>query len=775
MLIRCNKGLLFSGCALLALSFSSVAAAEEMEAQAVGGAEAAAQTAPESSADESVEDIVVTAQKRAESINDVGMSITAATGEQLVKLGVTDVSQLAKIVPGFRFNMTAYGSPVYTIRGVGYQESSLAAGPAVSVYVDEVPLPYSTQTIGAALDLERVEVLKGPQGTLFGGNSTGGAVNYVAAKPTDKFAAGATASYGRFNTVDLAGYLSGPISDTLSARVAVRSLQSNDWQKSITREDTLGERHQLFGRVLLGWKPLDGLRVSLNVNGWRDRSESQAPQLIDKISSLGPIAPISPAFAAVPLAPAKARAADWDPEKSYRNNNRFYQVAGKIEYDLSSDITLTSITSYQKFKRYQPLDVDGSAVEAFFILNTGHIESFFQELRLGGQIGDAGHWLIGGNYQKDEIFDNMRIGLSQASQRIIALSSRNQNLQKVDTKAVFANLDYEVVPAVKLNGGIRYTKADRSFRGCTLDSGDGTFAAFINSQAGTNILPGECVSFRADGTPGVISRELDEDNISWRAGVDFEPAPDTLLYANVSKGYKAGSFPNLTISIEEQVRPVTQESLLAYEVGFKASLLDRTLQLNGAAFYYDYSDKQIRGLTDVPNFGTLETLLNIPKSRVQGFELSAVWRPVHGLTISPAVSFTDSKVTKTFVNFTGTGELVDFKGQAFPNTPKWSGNTDAEYRWDLNDSMQAFVGTTISYQSKTNGFFRPAPQFEIDGYTLIDLRAGLESADGRWNASIWGRNVTDKYYWSSTVRGSDGVVRYAGMPATYGVTVGFKY
>ena len=770
MLTYCNKKLLLSSCALLALSFPSWAFA-----QAAGGSETAVQTAPASSGEESIEDIVVTAQKRQESVNKVGMSITAATGEQLTKLGVTDVSQLTKIVPGFRFNVTAFGSPVYTIRGVGYQESSLAAGPAVSVYVDEVPLPYSTQTIGAALDLARVEVLKGPQGTLFGGNSTGGAINYIAAKPTDEFAAGATASYGRFNTADLSGYVSGPISDTLSARVALRSLQSDDWQKSITRVDTIGERNQLLGRVLLDWKPVDGLRVSLNVNGWRDRSESQAPQLVAKLAAVNDPAALSPAFVAAPLAPAEARAADWDPEKSYRNNNRFWQVAGKIEYDLSSDITLTSITSYQKFKRYQPLDVDGSAVEAFFILNTGYIESFFQELRLAGQIGDVGHWMIGGNYQKDDIFDNTRIGLSQSSQRTVALSSRNQNLQKVDTKAVFANLDYEVVPAVKLNGGIRYTKADRSFSGCTRDSGDGTFAAFINNFAGTSILPGECISFRADGTTGFIDSELDEDNISWRAGVDFEPAPGTLLYANVSKGYKAGSFPNLTVFLAPQVRPVTQESLLAYEAGFKVALLDRTLQLNGAAFYYDYTNKQVRGLIDIPPIRTLETLLNIPKSRVQGFELSAVWRPVPGLTISPAVSYTDSKVTKSFVNLSGDGTLTDFKGQAFPNTPKWSGSTDAEFRWDLSDRLQAFVGTTISYQSKTNGFFRPAPQFEIDGYALLDLRAGVEGADGRWNASIWGRNVTDKYYWTSAVRGSDGVVRYAGMPATYGVTLGFRY
>ena len=714
-------------------------------------------------------EIVVTAQKRQESINKVGMSITAATGDDLVKLGVSDTAQLTKIIPGFRFNVTAYGSPVYTIRGVGYQESSLAAGPAVSVYVDEVPLPFSAQTIGAALDLERVEVLKGPQGTLFGGNSTGGAINYIAAKPTDEFKAGGSFSYGRFNSADLNGYVSGPLTYTLSARATMRLVRSNDWQKSITRSDTNGERNQIFGRLLLNWKPVDGLRVSLNFNGWRDHSESQAPQIVAQQSALGDPALLDPAFVAAPFPGANARAADWDAGKSYRNNNRFYQASGKIEYDLSDAVTLTSITSYQDYKRYQPLDVDGTAAEAFFILNTGGIKSFFQEVRLSGEIGGNGHWLLGANYQKDSILDDTLIRLTQSSQRAIALSSRNRNRQKVETKAVYANADYEIIPSVKLNGGIRYTKADRSFSGCTLDSGDGTFAASIGGQ------PGQCISFRNDGTQGLIDSQLNQDNISWRAGIDFEPANGTLLYANVSRGYKAGSYPQLTIFVAPQARSVTQESLLAYEAGFKLSLLNRTLQLNGAAFYYDYSDKQVRGATFIPPIGVLETLLNIPKSRVTGFELSANWQPISGLRISPAVSYVNSKVTKTFVNLVGNDSLSDFKGQAFPNTPKWSGSVDGEYRWNLNGNLEAFVGSTVSFQSKTTGAFKPAPNFEIGGYALLDLRAGVTTSDGRWNISAWGRNVTDKYYWTSAVRGSDAVVRYAGMPATYGFTVGFNY
>jgi outer membrane receptor protein involved in Fe transport len=183
-----------------------------------------------------IEEIVVTAQKREENINEVGMSIQAATGEKLNELGIVDTSDLYKVVTGFNSNVTYYGTQIYTIRGVGFQDTALASSPTVSVYLDEMPLQFAAMTQGLIVDLQRVEVLKGPQGTLFGQNATGGAVNYVANKPTEVFEAGLDASYGRFNTLDLEGFLSGPISETLSYRVAARSIQSGAWQKSYTRD-----------------------------------------------------------------------------------------------------------------------------------------------------------------------------------------------------------------------------------------------------------------------------------------------------------------------------------------------------------------------------------------------------------------------------------------------------------------------------------------------------------------------------------------------------------
>ena len=167
-----------------------------------------------------VEEIIVTAQKREQNLSEVGMSISAMTGDQLAELGVTDASQLDKVVTGFNYSVTYYGTPILTIRGVGFQDTALASGPTVSVYLDEMPLQFAVMTQGAGLDLARVEALKGPQGTLFGQNATGGAINYIANKPSQEFEAGFDVSYGRFNTADITAFVSGPLTESLSARFA---------------------------------------------------------------------------------------------------------------------------------------------------------------------------------------------------------------------------------------------------------------------------------------------------------------------------------------------------------------------------------------------------------------------------------------------------------------------------------------------------------------------------------------------------------------------------
>ena len=719
-----------------------------------------------------LDDIVVTAQKRSESINDVGMSITAATGNQLLERGITDVSQLAKVVPGFSYNATGYGTPIYTIRGVGFQESSLGASPAVSVYVDQIPLPFAEETRGATLDLERVEVLKGPQGTFFGQNSTGGAINYVAARPLNHFAVGVDAGYSRFNTIDLSGFVTGPLTDTLRVRLSGRLLRSGDWQRSLTRNDGLGEADQLYGRFLTEWEPTSRLKVAINLNGWRDKSDSMAAQLLDPRQPLQPLFP-NAAYEASPVAPANARAADWDPGKSYRQNNRFYQVSGRIDYEIFDDITLTSISAYSRYDRDQRLDTDGSAVANFVLNLGGNTKTFFEELRLSGRFGSNGNWLIGANYQDDKVNEEARLEVFESSQAFLGATPVNQARQSIKTKSVFANADYEIAADLTLLGGLRYSTNDRNYSACTRDAGDGLI---VNSVVfgPFGLAPGSCVTFLDNGTFGTITNSLDQNNLSWRVGLNYKPNEDTLVYGTVSKGWKAGSFPLQSLALEAQSKPVTQEGLLAYELGFKAKI-DRTLQLNAAAFYYNYDNKQIRGLGSFPPFGSLEILINVPKSRVVGFEANAVWRPVAGLTISPGITLVDSKIKGSFVSFDPVAALREFGGEAFPYTPRWSGNTDVDYRFDLNDRLTGFVGGNVSYRTGTNGAFGELPQFDIKGYALLDLRAGVEGPNGRWRATVWGQNVTNKYYWTTATILGDGVVRYAGRPITYGVSLTYRY
>ncbi|WP_293900184.1 TonB-dependent receptor plug domain-containing protein, partial [Phenylobacterium sp.] len=241
-----------------------------------------------------LQEVIVTAQKREERINDVGMSITAISGDDLAQRGLQDPTLLSKAVPGFEYNTNAFGHPIYTIRGVGFQDSTLAASPTVTVYTDEVPIPFSAETIGVGLDVARLEALKGPQGTLYGENATGGALNFIAARPTDRLAAGADASFGRFATLETSGFVSGPISDTLKARFAARVVEGGNWQKSYTSDATLGQKNLLQGRLLLDWTPSQRFRISLNLNAWQDRSDSPAPQLIGVVG-LGANAALLPA------------------------------------------------------------------------------------------------------------------------------------------------------------------------------------------------------------------------------------------------------------------------------------------------------------------------------------------------------------------------------------------------------------------------------------------------------------------------------------------------
>lgn len=748
-------------------------------------------------------EIIVTANKREQSVNDVGLSITAATGSELRALGVLDTGDLAKVTPGFTFTKSQDGTPLYTLRGVGFNDYTLGASPAVSVYVDQVPLAYGAFTQGATLDLERVEVLKGPQGILFGQNSTGGAINYIAAKPTDFFSAGMRASFGRFDTIETEAFVSGPVSDTLSLRLAGALTDSGPWQVNYTRDETLGKQKSLRGRFSAMWEPADSVRFLLSVNGWRDRSDTQAGQLQGLFLQLNEAAVAAGCgnfcdqtetsrrinvFRAQQRAPQNARAANWDADRELDRDDGFFQVSLRSDVDLSDAITLTSITAYSKYNENFDVDRDGTALKNAGVTADGNVESFNQELRLSGNSSSL-NWLVGANYATNDVRSANNILTGDSTNTAIlpaplpwiadSVTTITQDIRDI---AVFGNVEAAVTDRLTLLAGARYTESTNDYTSCmTGDIGMqvtfGVLSDVLSGTPGGALGPTTCLNmdaatFETIRTP--FEDALNEDNFSWRVGANFEVNNDVLLYGLASRGFKSGSFPTVPASTTAQFAPVTQESVTAFEVGGKFTLPASDIQLNVAAFHYIYDDKQVRGLVIDPIFNQLEQLVNIPKAKINGAEVELTARPTEGLTVRGAVTYIDSEV-KEFFGINNERVLADYAGSALPFAPKWHIVADVNYELPLSDTINGYVGANMLYNSSTNSTLGNAPSSVIDAFTTVDLRAGVKSSDGRWTAGLWGRNVFNEYYWTNQFVTQDVVVRYAARPATYGVMVTFNF
>ncbi|WP_340313606.1 TonB-dependent receptor [Rhizorhabdus argentea] len=734
-----------------------------------------------------ITEIVVTAQKQEQATNTVSMSITTATGDLLQARGINGVADLTRLVPGLTIQYSAFNSTSFTLRGVGFFNSDLATPAAVTVYVDEAPLPYPAMTKLAAFDLARVEVLKGPQGTLFGENATGGAVNYIAARPPTSFAAGVDASYGNFNRWQIGGFVGGPLNDRLSFRVALQGRHGDRWQRSITRPgDRLGRVEELQARATLDWHPSPSVDSRLTLTVTHDGSDSEAAQFISPHIT---IPALSPGLAAFPIV-TRPRAADWAPlvqgsNKSfpYASNTNFYQFSWRNDLRLNSGVTLTSLTSAARFRMNYGQDPDGTPFHNTEIVDRGgKVSSYFEELRATALIGGL-LWLIGGNVEHETTSDNpvdftTDNSVSHILQAVdplaIADSTMFTSHLRSSTFAAFGRLQYSVSDRLSVEGAVRYNEDERTFDNCAIATTD-PFARFWNIFRGGAQPPtriGDCyVIDTANGQQpvGNVHSRLNQDSVSWRIGVDWTQRPGFLLYANISKGYKAGAVPVLGAATVSQFTPVRQESLLAYEIGTKASMFDRHLQINAAGFYYVYRGKQLRGAELDPSFGPLEALVSIPRSHVVGAEAQLMARPIEGLTLDTSATYVHTNIDR-FTGFDGLANFADQSGTPFPFSPTWQSITNLDYEFPVPGELRAFVGGSLTFNSKTYAGIGALKIMQIDAYALLDLRVGVKSGNGRYRLWIWGKNVTDKYYWTNVFAGGDAISRFVGQPATYGVS-----
>lgn len=406
--------------AMLALGASAAAMAS--------AAPALAQSTP---AADSVDTIIVTAQRREQALNDVGMSIQAFGAEQLESLRVTNVQDLSAAVPSFTVSRSYQGVPTYTLRGIGFNTINMSATSTVGTYVDEVAYAYPMMLTGPVFDLERVEVLKGPQGTLYGRNTTAGLINFVTQKPSTEFEARAVVEAGNFQTHNFEGMVSGPITDRLQGRVSFRTEDSDTgWQTSNSRGETLGEVHKYGLRASLAFQPTDSLDIDLSYTQWGNTSDTLAAQAIGFTPGTDPALMLKTTalFNAPGLAtyiannvPTGSRQADWTPasvrtadigsglgiDKPLEEDSNFKAGKLSVRWDINDDLRLVSLTSYNKLERNGVMDWSGAPYNVLIQDAQGEIKSFAEELRLEGG-NERVTWLLGAYYGKDEIVDGNR-------------------------------------------------------------------------------------------------------------------------------------------------------------------------------------------------------------------------------------------------------------------------------------------------------------------------------------------------------------------------------
>lgn len=762
-----------------------------------------------------IEEVMVTAQKREQSLRDVPIAISAFSGDRLSELDVVDTRDLQRLVPGFNANESGRGSTLFTLRGVGFTDTTYTATSTVGTYVDEINIPYSVMTRGANIDIQRVEVLKGPQGILYGRNTTGGLINYVSNKPTTEFEAGSTVTYQRFDHYETDNYISGPILDSLLGRFAFKYVRSYEgWQISRTRpDDTLGEVDKLSGRLSLEWSPLDSLRVDFRFEGWHDHSDPHAPQVVG-------IIPGNPFLGEEGLPEeirnypfftddADPREADW-PVKGEtfpgHLDDDFFLVAIKSIWNITDSMEFTTILSHLEQESDDSPQLQGFHITETDLITNATIYTDALEMRLSDRWwNERFYWSLGINLSKDDAYEEQFADTTNAGALFSGFrppgEERNPISDKViiigepeiEQRAVFLNTDTDITDSLTLNLGARYTENDQTFWSCTLEpeNAEGeiglseTFtllsfqtAAEYQNETGQPgdpqiIEPGECFSLGEDGNNRPFTDELNESNVSGRAALSWRVG-DNLYFASVSRGYKAGGFPVLNAGRKAQLKPVTQEELLAYELGTKLSFFDGVFRPNLTGFYYDYTDKQLLTKILDETFGPLPILQNAPRSHVYGIELDFDFRPIDGLLLAFAGSYVKTEIDE-FVGRNSEGEPQDFTDMPFNYSPERQFSFLAQYVRPVFDMFEVGVAADYYYTGETNGAIDQNPLLDMDAYDSIGARAFLGAIDKKWKVTVFGRNLENELKNLGTNSWSEAVTRHVDRPRTFGITINYRW
>ncbi len=706
----------------------------------------------------SLEEIVVTAQKREQSLQDVGIAISAFDGETMEAMGVVNSNEIAAKTPNLNIMSPAGEGGVVSvfIRGIGLNDFALNNTGPVGFYVDDSSIGSSNGQLTTLFDIARVEVLKGPQGTLFGRNTTGGALNIISNKPTDEFEASVKLSAGNYGYLKTEGMVSGSLTDTVNARLALVNYESDGYMENLSTGDKV-EKQNFAGRALFDITPSDALSVLVNIHGSRNDSDSDLYGITT-----------DPDFYEGTYG-----------DKDYTINVDTLGGSIKAEYDINDSLSLTSITSYDDLSKRHDEDGDMSPLEVVEFQYNVDTHTFAQELRLNGE-GEGMHWVAGLYYLTETTnWNTTTFGsdLPLGGPFFFGIGE-GKGHQELTTQAVFGQVEYELSEDWALTVGGRYTQLEVDF----------DYAVDI---------PG----FIPVGLPDSVdySDDLANEEFSGKIALNYFANEDVMYYGSITRGFKGGGFNGGVVSDLGNYAANAEydpEILTAYELGFKSTLLDSTMRLNAALFYYDYEDAQVfNSIADPITTLPQNSIENAKSLELYGLDIDLTWQPLEALFIQAGVGYTHSEFDEfdmTVPQGPGVTSSTDLSGETPQNTPEWSATLLANYTWSLGDNGLLMAQVDGSYQSEvffSNGTvatpgdpstYNRNEDLGQDSYSLWNARLAWFDANEQLEIALWGKNLSDKEYASYmfelsslTPSGGDQVMR--GMPRTYGVDVKYSF
>ncbi|MFA7440532.1 MAG: TonB-dependent receptor [Sphingomonadaceae bacterium] len=695
-----------------------------------------------------LQDIVVTAQKRAESLQSVPISVSAVTGEMVDNLHATTLQGLQGHVPNIQINTftNTPNSAVFTIRGIGVIEPDPFAGNTVSIVQDGVPQYFSMGALLDLFDVDRIEILRGPQGTLFGANTTGGVVQVTTAQPTGEFGGKAEVTFGNYDRIDIKAAVDIPLVDELLAgKIAVMHTGRDGFYTNIMDGSDMGSRNVTALRGYLRYTPTADLDITLS--GEYGRARNGSPVVVsgsvpgdlvyDPPGTMHPgqKLPMYQSPCVSTTQPCKA------PKKYFSANSSVpdisdmntYRGTLTINWQNSGIGDVTAITGYKEFNLTEYTDNDATANPAFALDTYRHTKGWqlSQELRTSVDITDAINLLVGGFYLKTH-YDHF----SSLILEFAAPGFSQFNMQEQDnwSGSLFAQTFIDLTDRLRFQAGIRYTHEKTE-----MDAG---IENFLNPDGPAQFF----------GSPSIggfdVTGKKSWDKFGWKLGLDYQVANDILLYGYYARGFKSGGFVG-RISQPQDIGPFGPETVDTFEAGVKADLLDRRLRTNLSVFYTKYKDMQVSQNYIVEGEGPTQigtSIFNAAKSTIKGAELEVTALPIDGLTLTGTAAYLDATYDDFLFFNPLTGGFDDLAGRRLQNSPKWAATAGADYRFDLIGGT-ANMGANYSYTASKflQGLTNP-PIVHIQPTHIVRANVGWTPANENWSVELWVNNLFDNRY-----------------------------